>query len=238
MKSVKQEHSLIQREVNPVCVGGACGAVCFRGSSESYPDLWMDDNKMQGLPAGGGGSWYNSVSLTSSGLPLYLQDCWCMFLWLLSPVIGKDHMKSHIYVHPVQTEFSVIQALGILEESLCGAMWELIHFMANRRGKVEAVTSFIFLGSKISMDGDCSHEIKRHSLLGRKVMTNLESILKSRDITLTAKVCVVKGMVFLVVMHGCESRTMKKAEHQRIGAFKLWCWRRLLRVPWTARRSN
>ena len=103
---------------------------------------------------------------------------------------------------------------------------------------MEAVTSFIFLGSKISMDGDCSHEIKRHSLLGRKVMTNLESILKSRDITLTAKVCVVKGMVFLVVMHGCESRTMKKAEHQRIGAFKLWCWRRLLRVPWTARRSN
>ena len=88
---------------------------------------------------------------------------------------------------------------------------------------MEAVTSFIFLGSKISMDGDCSHEIKRHSLLGRKVMTNLESILKSRDITLTAKVCVVKAMVFLVVMHGCESRTMKKAEHQRIGAFKLWC---------------
>ena len=110
--------------------------------------------------------------------------------------------------------------------------------MANRRGKVEAVTSFIFLGSKISMDGDCSHEIKRHSLLGRKVMTNLESILKSRDITLTAKVCVVKAMVFLVVMHGCESRTMKKAEHQRIGAFELWYWRRLLRVPWTARRSN
>ena len=110
--------------------------------------------------------------------------------------------------------------------------------MANRRGKVEAVTSFIFLGSKISMDGDCSHEIKRHSLLGRKVMTNLESILKSRDITLTAKVCVVKAMVFLVVMHGCESRTMKKPELRRIDVFELWCWRRLLRVPWTARRSN
>ena len=103
---------------------------------------------------------------------------------------------------------------------------------------MEAVTNFIFLGSKISMDGDCSHEIKRHSLLGTKVTTNLDSVLKSRDIPLTTKVCVVKAMFFLVVMYGCESRTMKKAEHRRIGAFKLWCWRRLLRVPWTARRSH
>ena len=95
-----------------------------------------------------------------------------------------------------------------------------------------------FLGSKITADGDCSHEIKRHLLLGRKVMTNLDSILKSRDITLSTKVCLVKDMVFPVVMYGCESWTIKKAERQRIDAFELWCWRRLLRVAWTARRSN
>ena len=94
--------------------------------------------------------------------------------------------------------------------------------------KVEAVTDFIFLGSKITADGDCSHEIKRRLLLGRKVMTNLDSILKSRDITLPAKVCLVKAMVFPVVMYGCESWTIKKAEHQRIDDFELWCWRRLL----------
>ena len=96
----------------------------------------------------------------------------------------------------------------------------------------------IFLGSKITADGDCSHEIKRRLLLGRKVMTNLDSILKSRDITLSTKVHLVKAMVFPVVMYGCESWTIKKAEHWRIDAFELWCWRRLLRVPWTARRSN
>ena len=103
---------------------------------------------------------------------------------------------------------------------------------------VETVSDFIFLGSKITADGDCSHEIKRHSLLGRKVMTNLDSILKSRDITLPTKVCLVKAMVFPMVMYGCESWTMKKAERRRIDAFELWFWRRLLRVPWTARRSN
>ena len=103
---------------------------------------------------------------------------------------------------------------------------------------VETVSDFIFGGSKIIADGDCSHEIKRLLLLGRKVMTNLDSILKSRDITLSAKVHLVKAMVFPVVMYGCESWTMKKAERQRIDAFELWCWRRLLRVPWTARRSN
>ena len=103
---------------------------------------------------------------------------------------------------------------------------------------VETVADFIFLGSKITADGDCSHEIKRRLFLGRKVMTNLDSILKSRDITLTTKVRLVKAMVFLVVMCGCESWTVKKAERQRIDAFELWCWRRLLRVPWTARRSN
>ena len=103
---------------------------------------------------------------------------------------------------------------------------------------VETVADFIFLGSKITADGDCSHEIKRHLLLGRKVMTNLDSILKSRDITLPTKVRLVKAMVFSVVMYGCESWTIKKAERRRIDAFELWCWRRLLRVPWTARRSN
>ena len=103
---------------------------------------------------------------------------------------------------------------------------------------METVTDFIFFGSKITADGDCSHEIKRRLLLGRKVMTNLESILKSRDITLPTKVRLVKAMVFPVVMYGCESWTIKKAEHSRIDAFELWCWRRLLRVPWTARRSN
>ena len=103
---------------------------------------------------------------------------------------------------------------------------------------METVRDFIFLGSKITADGDCSHEIKRHLLLGRKAMTNLDSILKSRDITLPTKVHLVKAMVFPVVMYGCESWTIKKAEHQRIDAFELWCWRRLLRVLWTARRSN
>ena len=103
--------------------------------------------------------------------------------------------------------------------------------MANRE-TMETVTDFLFLGSKITADVDCSHEIKR------KAMTNLDSMLKSRDITLPTKVCLVKAMVFPVVMYGCESWTVKKAEGQRIDAFELWCWRRLLRVPWTARRSN
>ena len=103
---------------------------------------------------------------------------------------------------------------------------------------METVADFIFLGSRITADGDCSHEIKRRLLLGRKVMTNLDSILKSRDITLPTKVRLVKAIVFPVVMYGCESWTIKKAECKRIDAFELWCWRRLLRVPWTARRSN
>ena len=103
---------------------------------------------------------------------------------------------------------------------------------------MDTVTDFIFLGSKITVDGDCSHEIKRRLLLGRKVMTNLDSIFKSRDITLPTKVCLLKAMVFPVVMYGCESWTVKKAERQRIDAFELWCWRKLLRFPWTARRSN
>ena len=102
----------------------------------------------------------------------------------------------------------------------------------------ETVSYFILGGFKITADGDCSHEIKRRLLLGRKVMTNIDSILKSRDITLPTKFHLVKAMVFPVVMNGCESWTLKKAEHQRIDAFELWCWRKLLRVPWTARRSN
>ena len=103
---------------------------------------------------------------------------------------------------------------------------------------METVSDFILGGSNITADGDCSHEIKRHLLLGRKVMTNLDSIFKSRDITLQTKVRLVKAMVFSVVMYGCESRTIKKAECRRIDAFELWCWRRFLRVPWIARRSN
>ena len=110
--------------------------------------------------------------------------------------------------------------------------------MANRRGKVEVVTDFHFLGSKITVDGDCRHEIRRPLLLGRKTMTNLDSVLKSRDIALPTKVHIVKAMVFPVVMYGCESWTVKKAECQRTNAFELWFWRRLLKVPWTARRSN
>ena len=103
---------------------------------------------------------------------------------------------------------------------------------------VETVADFILGGSKITADGDCSHEVKRPLLLGRKAVTNLDSILKSRDITLSAKVCIVKAIVFSVVIYGCESWTIKKAECQRIDSFELWCWRRLLRVPWSARRSN
>ena len=105
-------------------------------------------------------------------------------------------------------------------------------------GKVEVVMDFLFLGSKITTDGDCSHEVRRLLLLGRKVMTNLDSVLKSRDITLPTKVCIVKVMVFSVVRYSCESWTVKKAEHQRIDAFKLWCWKRLLKVPWTVRRAS
>ena len=106
------------------------------------------------------------------------------------------------------------------------------------RETMETVSDFIFLGSKITADGDCSHEIKRHLLPGKKVMTKLDSLFKSRDITLPTKVRLVKAMVFPVVMYGCESWTVKKAERRRIDTFELWCWRRLLRVPWTARRSN
>ena len=114
----------------------------------------------------------------------------------------------------------------------------MYHSLFIHSSTVETLADFIFLGSKITADGDCSHEIKRRLLLGRKVMTNLDSILKNRDITLSTKVHLVKAMVFPVVLYGCESWTIKKAECRRIDAFELWCWRRLLRVPWSARRSN
>ena len=106
------------------------------------------------------------------------------------------------------------------------------------REYVEVVTDFLFLGSKITADGDCSHGIRRQLLLSKKVMTNLDNVLKSRAITLLTRVCIVKAMVFPMVMYGCESWTVKKAEHQRTNAFEWWCWRRHLKVPWTARRSN
>ena len=106
------------------------------------------------------------------------------------------------------------------------------------REKVETVTDLVFLGSKIIVEDDCSHEIKRRLLLGRKALTNVDSILKSRGISLSAKVHIIKALVFPVVIHGCESWTLNKAEHRRIDTFKLWCWRRLLRIPWTARRSH
>ena len=112
------------------------------------------------------------------------------------------------------------------------------HFMANRWGNSGNSVRLYFLGSKITADGNCSHEIKRRLLLGRQVMTNLDSIFKSRDITLPTKVRLMKAMVFPVVLYGCESWTVKKAESQRTDAFELWCWRRLLKIPWTARRSN
>ena len=124
-----------------------------------------------------------------------------------------------------------------IQETKIMASGSITSWKINRE-TVETLSDFIFLGSKITADGDCSHEIIRRLLLGRKVMTNLDGIFKSRDITLPTKVCLVKAMVFPVVMYGCESWTMKKAERRRIDAFELWCWRRLLRVPWTARRSN
>ena len=121
---------------------------------------------------------------------------------------------------------------------LCYPVSQGVLWLEMVKPPVETVADFIFLGSKITADGDCIHEIKRRLLLGRKVMTNLDSIFKSRDTTLPTKVCLVKAMVFPVVMYGWESWTVKKAERQRIDAFELWCWRWLLRVPWTARRSN
>ena len=138
----------------------------------------------------------------------------------------KDNKSNHIYNQLCNTQKTKIMASGpITSLEIDGET-------------VETVSDFILGGSKITADGDCSHEIKRHLLLGRKVMTNLDSILKSRDINLPTKVRLVKAMLFPVVMYGCESWTVKKAEHQKIDSFQLWCWIRLLRIPCTAKRSN
>ena len=148
---------------------------------------------------------------------------------------SEEELKSLLMKVKVESE-KVVLKLNVQKTKIMASspitLWQI------DEETVETVSDFIFLQSRITADGDCSHEIKRHLLLGRKVMTNLDSILKSRDITLPAKICLVKAMVFPVVMYGCESWTIKKAEHQGIDAFELWCWRRLLRVPWTARRSN
>ena len=154
---------------------------------------------------------------------------------------GLDEAQAWIkiarrHVNPRPFHFNVWQnSLQIKKKKKDHGIW--FHcFMANRWGKI--VTDFIFLGSEITVDSDCSYEIKRHLLLGRKAMSNLDGILKSRDITLPTKVLLVKAIVSLVVMYGCESWTIKKGEHGRIDAFELWCLRRQVRVPWTARRSN
>ena len=144
-----------------------------------------------------------------------------------TPLAPGNHLSTLCFY-----EFGYFRCLRKLRSSGPITLWQI------DGETVETVSDFIFLGSKITADGDCSHEIKRHLLLGRKVMTNLDSILKSGDIALPTKVYLVKAMVFPVVMYGCESWTIKKAERRRIDAFELWCWRRLLRVPWTARRSN
>ena len=143
-----------------------------------------------------------------------------LFVWQ-APVLGISVQKTHLS-----------------PDCLSSRVYSPITSWQNRWETVETVADFIFLSSKITVGGDCSHEIKRRLLLERKVMTDLDSILKSRDITLPTKVPLVKAMVFPIVMYGCESWTIKKADRRRINAFELWCWRRLLRVPWTARRSS
>ena len=146
---------------------------------------------------------------------------------------SEEELKSLLMKVKEETE-----KVGLkLTENEDHGIW-FYHFMGNRWGNSGNSVRLYFLGLQITTDGDCSHEIKRRLLLGRKVMTNLDSIFKIRDITLQAKVHLVKAMVFPVVMYGCESWTVTKAERRRIDAFELWCWRRLLRVPWTARRSN
>ena len=149
---------------------------------------------------------------------------------------SEEELKSLLMKVKEESE-KVGLKLNIQKTKIMEGIWSH-HFMGNRWGNNGNSVRLYFLGSKITADGDCSHEIKRCLLLGRKVMTNLDSILKIRDITLPTKVRLVKAMVFPVVMYGSEIWTVKKAEHRRIDAFELWCWRRLLRVPWTSRRSN
>ena len=144
---------------------------------------------------------------------------------------SKEKLKRLLMRVKEESEKFNIQKTEILASSRIGS-WQI------EEEKVETVTNFIFLGSKVTADGDCSHEMKRHLLFGRKAMTNLDSILKCRDITLLTKVHKAKAMVFPVVMYVCESWTIKKTEHQRVDVFKPWCWRRLLRIPWIGSRSN
>ena len=156
----------------------------------------------------------------------------CDFGVFLKKPLPHARLHTPLFSYPKHKSFSFMVHFKL------NVVWRAeVHFFLYGE-TVETVADFIFLGSKITADGDCSHEIKRCLILGRKVMTNLDSILKSRDITLPTKVCPVKAVVFPVVTYGCESWTIKKAEHQRIDAFELWCWRILLRVPWMARRSN
>ena len=153
----------------------------------------------------------------------------------MTPPLNEEELKSLLM--KVKEESEKVGLNLTIQKSKIMAPDPITSWQIDRE-TVETVSDFIFLGSKITADGDCSHEIKRHLLLGRKVITNLDSILKSRDITLPTNVRLVKAMIFPVVMYGYESWTVKKAELRRIDAFELWCWRRLLRVPWTARRSN
>ena len=148
---------------------------------------------------------------------------------------SEEELKSLLMKVKVESEKAGLKAQHSENED--HGIWSH-HFMGNRWGNSGNSVRLYFLGSEITADGDCSHEIKRQLLLGRKVMTNLDNIFKSRDITLPTKVLLVKAMVFPMVMYGCECWTVKKAKGRRIAAFELWCWRRLLRVPWTARRSN
>ena len=154
---------------------------------------------------------------------------------MIPPSESKEELKSLLM--KVKKESEKVGLNATFKTTKIMASGPITSWQTNGKTK-EKVTDFIFLGSKITADGDCSHEVKRLLLLGRKAMTNLDSILKSRGIALPIKVPIVKAMVFPVVMYECESRTIKKAEHQRTDAFELWCWRRLLRVPWTARGSN
>ena len=169
------------------------------------------------------------------------QDCWEKYQqpqicrWYTLMAASEEELKSLLMRVKEESEKSGLK-LNIQRTKIMASdpitSWQI------DGGKVETVTDFIFLGSKITADGDYSHEIKRHLVLGRKAMTNLDSILKSKDITLRTKVRTVKALVFPIVMYGCESQTIKKAECQRIDAFEWWGWRKLLRVPWTVRRSN
>ena len=170
-----------------------------------------------------------------------MSDHTIVIIWVMKIVFVQFFC---VFLPPLLVSSAFVRSLQFL--SFIESIFQKTNFMGSDpitsweidRETVKTVSDFIFWGSKITSDGDCSHEIKRCLLLGRKFMTNLDSIFKSRDITLPTKVCLVKAMVFPVVMYGCESWTLKKAERRGIDAFELWCWRRLLRVLWTARRSN